>query len=55
MLINCSERCVHEDDGLCTLNHIMYSSNEGNDTCPFFKTKNKHNKIANNLNSKEIK
>jgi len=44
LLINCSDKCVHEENGLCTLNHIIYSSNEGNDTCPFFKSKKKLNK-----------
>ncbi|KNF07236.1 hypothetical protein CLPU_20c00120 [Gottschalkia purinilytica] len=39
MSINCSEKCLYQDDGLCTLNHITTSSGNSCSSCPYFKDK----------------
>lgn len=55
MLINCSDFCIHSVEGICTLNHIMHSSIDGNEKCPFYKRKNTPKKLNKNekfLNNK---
>lgn len=42
-MINCSEKCKHESEGLCTLKTISPSSSTPIKDCPYFtekKTKN---------------
>jgi len=39
MTINCSEKCIYEADGICTLNHITNSSGNNSSNCPYFKDK----------------
>ncbi len=42
MYINCSEGCIHEKDGLCTLDHIINSSGESSDNCPYYVPTHNH-------------
>ncbi|HLR35020.1 MAG TPA: hypothetical protein VK071_06765 [Tissierellales bacterium] len=42
MLIICSENCIHEEEGLCTLKRISNSSKTPLKDCPHFEEKNKN-------------
>lgn len=35
-MILCSEKCIHEDDGLCTLEEVAKPSSTPIKDCPFF-------------------
>lgn len=37
MSINCSEKCIYQNDGICTLNHITTASGLNN-KCPYFQS-----------------
>mgnify|MGYP001051885458 CR=1 FL=1 len=39
MNINCSEKCLYERDGICTLNRIIISSGNISSGCPYYKNK----------------
>lgn len=39
MSINCSEKCIYENEGICTLNQIIISSGNISSGCPYFKDK----------------
>ncbi|AYD39589.1 hydroxymyristoyl-ACP dehydratase [Clostridium fermenticellae] len=41
MNINCSEKCIHEKNGKCTLDHVMQLSNAFNSEskCAYFTAK----------------
>lgn len=36
-MILCSEKCVHEDDGLCTLKEVTNPSSTPIKDCPYFR------------------
>ncbi|MBC8589799.1 hydroxymyristoyl-ACP dehydratase [Wansuia hejianensis] len=38
-MINCSENCFHEEDGLCTLKEATKPSSTPIKDCPYFKEK----------------
>lgn len=40
-MIACSEKCVYEEDGLCTLKHVTTPSSTPLKDCPYFTEKNK--------------
>lgn len=42
MSINCSEKCIHEIDGICSLNHIVNSTGINYNNCPYFSFKEKY-------------
>lgn len=48
MSINCSEKCIYENEGICTLNRIIISSGNISSGCPYFKDKNKSQKNIHN-------
>ncbi|WP_041701363.1 hypothetical protein [Gottschalkia acidurici] len=39
--INCTDNCLHQDDGVCMLNHITSSSGDTSSKCPYFRDKEK--------------
>lgn len=39
MSINCSEKCLYENEGICTLNRIIISSGIISSGCPYFRDK----------------
>jgi len=41
LIIPCSEKCIYEEDGLCTLKHITKSSGTPLKDCPYYKEKDK--------------
>lgn len=47
MSINCSEKCIYENEGICTLNHIIISSGNISSGCPYFKNKNSSKSLDN--------
>lgn len=50
MSINCSEKCIYENEGICTLNRIIISSGNISSGCPYFKDKHEsQNKAYDNL------
>ncbi|WIV11890.1 hydroxymyristoyl-ACP dehydratase [Proteiniborus sp. MB09-C3] len=50
MTINCSEKCLYENEGICTLNRIIISSGNISSGCPYFKNKHESQKnIDDNL------
>jgi len=38
-MIICSEKCFHEEDGLCTLKEVTHPSSTPIKDCPYFKVK----------------
>lgn len=40
-MILCSEKCLHEEDGLCTLKEATHPSSTPIEDCPYFKDKGK--------------
>lgn len=38
-MIACSEKCFHEDNGLCTLTKVTKPSSTPTKDCPYFKKK----------------
>ena len=38
-MITCSEKCIHEDEGLCTLNTVTSISGTPINDCPYFTEK----------------
>lgn len=46
-MINCNECCIHEEEGICTLDHIISFSCEALCNCPYYKNK-KHDPDYNN-------
>ncbi|WP_352419394.1 hydroxymyristoyl-ACP dehydratase [Proteiniborus sp.] len=48
MSINCSEKCIYENEGICTLNRIIISSGNISSGCPYFKDKNESQKNIHN-------
>jgi hypothetical protein len=40
-MIFCSEKCLHEADGLCTLKEVTNPSSTPIRDCPYFKEKSK--------------
>ena len=38
-MINCSEKCIYEDDGLCTLKTVSPPSSTPTPDCPYFTEK----------------
>jgi len=38
-MIICSEKCFHEEDGLCTLKEVTHPSSTPIKDCPYFKDK----------------
>lgn len=47
-MINCSEKCVHSDDGLCTLKVAGPPSSTPTKDCPYF-TEEKEKKETDSL------
>lgn len=45
-MIQCSESCVHEYDGLCALKEVTTPSKTPKRNCPYFNTKQKKIKKA---------
>lgn len=41
MIIPCSENCIYQDDGLCTLTKVKSSSGTPLKDCPYFRDKDK--------------
>ncbi|MDD2446674.1 MAG: hypothetical protein PHY91_03165 [Tissierellia bacterium] len=41
-MIQCSEKCIHESDGLCSLKEVTHPSKTPKKDCPYYN--NKHNK-----------
>ncbi|MFA5577789.1 MAG: hypothetical protein WC983_11025 [Tissierellaceae bacterium] len=41
MIIPCSEKCVYEKEGLCTLKSVTTPSNTPTKNCPYFKERGK--------------
>ncbi len=44
-MIACSEKCIYEDEGLCTLKSVIPPSKTPIKDCPFYSEKEKENKI----------
>lgn len=44
MTINCSEKCMYESEGICTLTHIVNSSGLSLCNCPYFDHKDRKKK-----------
>lgn len=40
MTINCSEKCIHQSEGICTLNHIINSTGISENICPYYNYEN---------------
>ncbi len=40
-MINCSEKCLYEEDGICTLKEVGKASDTPTKDCPYFKNKEK--------------
>jgi len=38
-MILCSEKCFHEEDGLCTLKEVTHPSSTPIKDCPYFKNR----------------
>ncbi len=38
-MILCSEKCFHEEDGLCTLKEATHPSSTPIEDCPYFESK----------------
>ena len=38
-MITCSEKCIHEDEGLCNLKTVTQSSGTPTKDCPYFTEK----------------
>lgn len=45
-MINCSENCIHSEDGLCTLKTVLTSSSTPTEDCPYFSEKKKKENTA---------
>ncbi|MCR2044624.1 hypothetical protein NSA23_10925 [Anaerosalibacter massiliensis] len=41
LIINCSENCIYQEEGVCNLKHATYSSGTPLKDCPYFKEKPK--------------
>jgi len=41
LIIPCSEKCVYEKEGLCTLQSVTTPSNTPTKNCPYFKERGK--------------
>lgn len=41
MLIPCSEKCIYEEEGLCTLKMVKPPSNTPTKDCPYYSEKKK--------------
>jgi len=41
LIIPCSEKCVYEKEGLCTLKSVTTPSNTPTKNCPYFKERGK--------------
>ena len=41
LIIPCSEKCVYEEEGLCTLKHATISSGTPLKDCAYYREKNK--------------
>ena len=39
ILINCTENCVYQNDGMCTLNNVSSLSNTSHSGCEFYQKK----------------
>lgn len=44
-MILCSEKCLHENDGLCNLKEVTRASSTPTDDCPYFKDKSKKENV----------
>lgn len=40
VMIECSNKCLHEKDGYCSLNHITNLTGNINSSCGYFEAKN---------------
>lgn len=40
-MINCAEKCIHEDDGLCGLKEVRKPSSTPIKDCPYFESREK--------------
>ncbi|HLR21073.1 MAG TPA: hypothetical protein VK087_03610 [Tissierellaceae bacterium] len=47
-MITCTEKCIHESDGLCTLKEVTKPSSTPIKDCPFFKKRDKKKKAKRN-------
>lgn len=45
MSIYCSEKCVYQESGICTLNHVISSTGEIYNDCPYYKPINRMEEI----------
>ncbi|MFA5523814.1 MAG: hypothetical protein WDA24_05620 [Tissierellales bacterium] len=43
MTINCSEKCLYENEGICTQNRMIISSGNISSGCPYFRDKKESN------------
>lgn len=43
-MIICSEKCLYEEDGLCTLKTVIPSSSTPTPDCPYFTERKRKNK-----------
>lgn len=48
-MIQCSEKCFYEVDGLCNLNEVTHPSSTPIEDCPYFKEKKKKEKKAEDM------
>ncbi len=48
-MIQCSEKCFYENDGLCTLNEITPPSSTPINNCPYFMDKEKKSRLNNSI------
>lgn len=49
LMIQCSEKCYHENDGLCTLKEVTNSSTTPIKNCPYYEDKDKKSTLTNNI------
>ncbi len=48
-MIQCAEKCFHEDDGLCTLKEVTHPSSTPIKDCPYYKDKAKKPTLTNTV------
>ncbi len=53
-MILCSEKCFHEEDGLCTLKEVTHPSSTPIKDCPYFKNRNSKNEVTSSINEEAI-
>ncbi|EOD00475.1 hypothetical protein [Caldisalinibacter kiritimatiensis] len=46
MTINCSENCIYQNDGICTLTYITKSAGTIKSNCPYYREKEDYTKLT---------